>query len=55
MNPLRYLFQQRGGQFLVRREFSWIYGDEDLLGLGVDITNINTSFMSEQDPVSLNR
>jgi hypothetical protein len=30
-----------------------VNSDEDLLGFGIDIANVNTAFMSEEDPIAL--
>jgi hypothetical protein len=40
---------------LIRGIFRKVDWDEDLLGFGIDITNIDTAFVREQNPVTLRR
>ena len=47
------LAQQGGGNLLVRGVLCEVDGDEELLRLGVDIANINTTLVGEEDPVAL--
>jgi hypothetical protein len=53
VHALRYLLQQGRGDLFV----GWIVGevnrDEELLSFSVDITDVDTAFMSEEDPVAL--
>lgn len=50
---LGHLFEERRRNLFVGWVFREVDGNQKLLGLGVDITNINTSFVCEQDPVTL--
>ena len=47
------LAEERGGNLLVGGVFREIDGNEELLGLLVDITNIDTTFVGEENPVAL--
>jgi len=47
------LAQQDFGDLSVGGILGEIDGDEQLLSLGVNITNINTTFVGEKDPVAL--
>lgn len=53
MKTLGDLLQESSGNLLVGGELGEIHGDEDLLGLLVDITNINTALVGEENPVAL--
>jgi hypothetical protein len=47
------LLQESGSNLLVGRVLLEIDGDEKLLSLLVDIANIDTTFVSEEDPIAL--
>ena len=53
VNALRHLLQECSSDFLVRRVLVEVDGDEKLFGLCIDIANINTTFVGEEDPVTL--
>jgi len=53
MDTLRDLFQESCSYFLVRWVLGKINGDENLLGFGIDITNIDTTLVCEENPVAL--
>jgi imidazole glycerol phosphate synthase subunit HisF len=54
VNALGHLAQQSGGNLLVGGELLQVDGNEELLRLGIDITDINTTLVVEEDPVALN-
>jgi len=47
------LLQQSGCNFLVGRVLLKVDRDENLLGFGIDIAHIDTSLLSEKDPVAI--
>lgn len=47
------LLEECRSQLLIRREVLQVDWDEDLLRLCVDITNIDTTLVCEEDPVAL--
>jgi hypothetical protein len=49
------LLQESLCDLLVRRILGEIDRDEQLLGLCVDVTDVNTALMGEEDPVTLPR
>lgn len=53
MDTLRDLVQESLGNLLVGGVVLEVDGDEQLLSLSVDITNVDTTLVSEQDPVAL--
>lgn len=53
VDTLGHLVQQRSGNLLVGGVLLEVDGDEELLGLRVDITNVDTTLVSEEDPVAL--
>ena len=53
MNTLRDLVQESLGNLLVGGVVLEVDGDEQLLSLGVDITNVDTTLVGEEDPVTL--
>jgi hypothetical protein len=53
VNALGDVLEERGGDLLVGRVLSKIDGNQKLLSLLVDITNINTTLVGEEDPVAL--
>ena len=53
MNAFGYLLQQGLGNLLVGRILREINWYEKLLRLGVNITNIHTTFMRKENPVPL--
>ena len=55
MDAFRNLLQEGCRNFLVRRVLGKVDGDEDLLGFGIDIANIDTSLVCKEDPVTLER
>jgi len=47
-------FAEQGfGDFLVGWVVGEVDGDEELFGFGIDIADVDTSFVSEEDPVTL--
>ena len=55
MDAFRNLLQEGCRNFLVRRVLGKVDGDEDLLGFGIDIANVDTSLVCKEDPVTLKR
>lgn len=55
MDTLGDLLQERGGDLLVGGVLSEVDGNEKLLSLLVDITDIDTTLVCEEDPVALTR
>jgi hypothetical protein len=55
VNTLGNLLQEGGGDLLVRGVLLQVNGNEKLLSLLVDITNINTTLVGEKDPITLKR
>lgn len=55
VNTLGNLLQESGSDLLVRRVLLQVDGDEKLLSLLVDITNIDTTLVGEEDPITLKR
>jgi hypothetical protein len=53
VNTLGDLAQQGCGDLLVGGVLLEVDGDQELLGLSIDITDINTTFVGEEDPVTL--
>jgi hypothetical protein len=53
VNTLGNLLQEGGSDLLVRGVLLEVDGDEKLLSLLVDITNINTALVGEEDPITL--
>lgn len=53
MNTLGDLAQQGRGDLLVGGVLLEVDGDQQLLGLSIDITDINTTLVGEEDPVAL--
>ena len=53
MDALGDVLQESGSNLLVRGVLGEIDGDEKLLSLLVDITDIDTTLVSEEDPVTL--
>lgn len=53
MDTLRNLLQQSCSKLLVRRILGKVNWDENLLSFGIDITNINTSLVCEENPIAL--
>jgi hypothetical protein len=47
------LLEQGGGNLVVGGILLEVDGDEELLSLLVDITNIDTTLVGEEDPVAL--
>lgn len=47
------LLEESSGDLLVGRELGEVNGNQELLSLLVDITNIDTTLVSEEDPVTL--
>lgn len=47
------LLQERGSNLLIGRVFAQVNGDEQLLSLLIDITDIDTTLVGEEDPVTL--
>lgn len=55
VDTLRNLLQQSCSKLLVRRILGKVNWDENLLSFGIDITNINTSLVGEENPIALKR
>ena len=55
MDALGHLAQERLGNGLVGGELGQVDGDEKLLGLLVNISNVDTALVGEKDPVALKR
>jgi hypothetical protein len=53
VNTLGDLAQQGGGNLLVGGVLLEVDGDQELLSLGVNITDIDTTLVGEEDPVTL--
>jgi hypothetical protein len=53
VNTLGDLLEESGSNLLVGRVLCKIHGDQELLSLGVDIANINTTLVGEENPVAL--
>jgi hypothetical protein len=53
VDTLGNLLEKSGSNLLVGGILSEIDGDQELLSLGVNITNINTTLVGEEDPVAL--
>jgi hypothetical protein len=53
VNTLRNLLEESGGNLLVGRVLREVDGDQDLLSLSIDITDIDTTLVSEENPVTL--
>jgi hypothetical protein len=53
VDTLGNLLQERCSKFLVRRVLGKVNGNENLLGFGIDITNVDTSLVCEEDPIAL--
>ena len=53
VDTLRNLLQQSCSKLLVRRILGKVNWDENLLSFGIDITNINTSLVCEENPIAL--
>jgi hypothetical protein len=49
----RHLLEEGSSDLLVGGVLGQINGDQNLLSLGVDITDINTTLVGEEDPVAL--
>jgi hypothetical protein len=47
------LLQESCSKLLVRGVLGKVDGNENLLGFGIDITNIDTSLVCEEDPITL--
>jgi hypothetical protein len=54
VDALGHLAQQSGGDLLVGGELLQVDGNEELLSLGVNITDIDTTLVVEENPVTLN-
>lgn len=55
VNTLGHLAQESSSDLLVGGVLLEVDGDEKLLSLGVDITNVDTTLVGEKDPVTLMR
>ena len=53
MNTLGNLLQESGGDLLVGRVLLEVDGNEELLSLLINITDINTTLVGEEDPITL--
>ena len=55
VDTLRNLLQESCGKLFVRGVLRKVNGNENLLGFGIDITNINTALVCEENPIALKR
>jgi len=55
VNTLWHVVQESGCNLFVGWVLRKVDGDEELLGLCVDITNIDTTLVGEENPVALKR
>jgi hypothetical protein len=53
VNTLRNLLEESGSNLLVGGVLLEVDGNQNLLSLSIDITDINTTLVSEQNPVTL--
>jgi hypothetical protein len=53
VDTLRNLLEESGSNLLVGRVLLEVDGDQKLLGLSIDITDIDTTLVSEENPVTL--
>lgn len=53
MDTLGNLLEQGSGNLLVGGEFLEVDGNEKLLSLLVDVTNVDTALVGEEDPITL--
>jgi len=53
VNALGDLLEESGSNLLVGRVLGQVDGNQELLSLGVDIANVNTTLVGEEDPVAL--
>ena len=53
MDALGHFLQQGSCEFLVRGEFLQVDWDEDLLCLCIDVADIHTTLVGEENPVTL--
>lgn len=53
MDTLGNLLEESGSNLLVGGVLSEVDGNQELLSLGVNITDINTTLVGEEDPVAL--
>lgn len=53
MNALWHLLQENIGNLNVRGVFRKVDGDEELLCLSIDISNIDTALMGKENPIAL--
>jgi hypothetical protein len=55
VNALGYLAQESRSNLLVRGVVLQVHGDKKLLGLRINITNVDTTLVGEEDPVTLKK
>jgi hypothetical protein len=55
VDSLGNVLQESGSNLLVGGVLCEIDGNEELLGLRIDIADINTTLVGEEDPVALKR
>jgi hypothetical protein len=53
VDTLRNLLEESGSDLLVGRVLLKVDGDQNLLGLSIDITDIDTTLVGEENPVTL--
>ena len=53
VNTLGNLLEESGSNLLVGRVLLEVDGNQDLLSLSIDITDINTTLVGKEDPVTL--
>lgn len=53
MQALGDVLEEGGRDLVVRRVFRQVDGNQQLLGLCVDVANVNTALVREEDPVAL--
>lgn len=55
MHTLGHFLQKSGGNLLIGRVLLKVDGDEKLLSFLINITDIDTTLVCEEDPVALKR
>jgi hypothetical protein len=53
VNTCGHLLEEGGSNLLVGRVLGQVNGDQELLGLGVDIADVDTTLVGEENPVAL--
>jgi hypothetical protein len=53
VNTFGDLFEECGGEFFVGGEFLQVDGDEDLHSFGINVADIDTALVCEENPIAL--